>query len=105
VQHVVTIVDADNSGKIDLDEFLTFLRPEFIPDVRATASSWLGQGRGPMNAVNGIGTDPSFSFARALHCSDAYEQTGLPATAAAMHRWAAPYVALSNATRGRDHDE
>ncbi|KAJ1487318.1 hypothetical protein T484DRAFT_1787062 [Baffinella frigidus] len=32
---VVTIVDADGSGKIDLEEFLTFLRPDFIPDMKA----------------------------------------------------------------------
>jgi len=65
LKSVVTIVDADGSGKIDLEEFLTFLRPDFIPDMKARASSWegatsnvpppTGTFRGPNNTVNGRG--------------------------------------------------
>jgi hypothetical protein len=29
------VVDQDGNGEIDVDEFLAFLRPDHIPDVRA----------------------------------------------------------------------
>jgi hypothetical protein len=40
LQDVVLVVDADGSGQIDVEEFLSFLKPDDIPDIKARASSW-----------------------------------------------------------------
>jgi hypothetical protein len=51
LQDVVLVVDADGSGQIDVEEFLSFLKPEDIPDVKARASSWTdNEVRGPLAA-------------------------------------------------------
>jgi hypothetical protein len=55
LQAVVKMVDTDGSGFIELDEFMTFLRPEQVPDIECRASSWASEDRRPEFAVNGIG--------------------------------------------------
>ncbi len=49
----------ERSGQIDLDEFLAFMRPTSVPDVKCTASSWLQRtnstDRHPQNLVSTAG--------------------------------------------------
>ena len=45
LRDIVAIVDLDQSGQIDLEEFLAFLHPTFVPDVVARTSSTMGPAR------------------------------------------------------------
>eukprot|EP00960_Hanusia_phi_P030167 748419-Hanusia_phi.AAC.1 len=64
IANIVKVVDEDGSGFIELGEFLTFLRPAYVPDVGCKASSWRGNKEGiasddshrsPKFAVNNVG--------------------------------------------------
>ena len=45
---IVKMVDTDGSGFIELGEFLSFLRPEHVPDIECRASSWVSMFAAPM---------------------------------------------------------
>jgi hypothetical protein len=57
--HAPTSTCAHGSGQIDLDEFLAFMRPTSVPDVKCTASSWTQRAnstdRHPQNLASAAG--------------------------------------------------
>ena len=55
LSQIVKVVDTDGSGFIELHEFLSFLKPEHVPDIECRASSRGSELRRPEFTVNGIG--------------------------------------------------